>query len=104
MARLGWKGRNTLGYSALFLFTAPLAADEYGDAIVSLAQAAANGVPVIAYGQFINVVMNFVIVAFAVFLLVKGINAVRRQPATPPPPTTQEKLLMEIRDALRARN
>ena len=35
---------------------------------------------------------------------VKGINAVRRQPATPPPPTTQEKLLMEIRDTLRARN
>ena len=57
-------------------------------------------------GVFINALINFVIVAFAVFLLVKGINAARRE--TPPAPvaaapTPQEKLLMEIRDLLKAR-
>ena len=79
-----------------------------GDPIVSLAQATQQGVPVIAYGQFINVVINFVIVAFAIFMLVKAINVLKRKsapvPAIPPEPTAQEKLLMEIRDAIRARN
>src|SRR5438105_1721451 len=78
-----------------------------GDPIVSLAQATAAGAPVVAYGQFINVVINFLIVALAVFLLVKAINIMRRKlapaPPTPPEPTPQEKLLMEIRDAIRAR-
>ena len=93
-----------VNFSDLFINLNPAKKLPNGDAIVSLVQATQNGVPVVAYGQFINVVINFVIVAFAVFLLVKGINAVRRQPATPPPPTTQEKLLIEIRDALRPRN
>ena len=78
-----------------------------GEPIVSLANATAAGVPVIAYGQFINVVINFLIVAMAVFLLVKAINIMRRKPApapaAPPEPTAQEKLLTEIRDLLRAR-
>ena len=57
-------------------------------------------------GAFINTLINFTVVSFAVFLLVKGINSARRaQPAAPaeaaPPP--QEKLLAEIRDLLRAR-
>jgi large conductance mechanosensitive channel len=75
----------------------------------ALAEAKKLG-PVIAYGQFINVVINFVIVAFAVFLLIKAINTARTKfekqqvaaPAPPPGPTTDQKLLMEIRDALRA--
>ena len=81
-----------------------------GEPIVSLAQATHEGVPVIAYGQFINVVINFLIVAFAVFMLVKTINVLKRRPipapapAPPPEPTAQEKLLMEIRDVLRARS
>jgi|SRR5438128_950175 len=79
-----------------------------GGPIVSLAQANANGIPVIAYGQFINVLLNFVIVTFAVFLLVKGMNALRRKPpptpTSPPEPTAQEKLLMEIRDLLKAQH
>jgi large conductance mechanosensitive channel len=45
----------------------------------SLADAKANGVAVLAYGQFINTVINFLIIAFCVFLLVKGINALRRK-------------------------
>ena len=57
------------------------------------------------YGVFINSVINFLIVAFAVFLLVKGINQLKRKEMPPPPPgpTREEQLLMEIRDALRAR-
>jgi large conductance mechanosensitive channel len=58
------------------------------------------------YGVFINTIIEFAIVAFAVFLLVKAINAARREPpAAPPPPpapSREEVLLTEIRDALRA--
>ena len=58
----------------------------------------------INYGLFLNAVINFVIVAFAIFLLVKAINTLRRkQDATPAAPSGQEKLLIEIRDLLKAR-
>jgi large conductance mechanosensitive channel len=57
------------------------------------------------YGLFINSVITFVIVAFAVFLLIRVINRLRRQeetkPAEPPPPPEEIALLREIRDALR---
>jgi large conductance mechanosensitive channel len=46
--------------------------------IASLAQAKATGAAVIAYGQFINTIIDFVIVAFCIFLLVKGINSLKR--------------------------
>ena len=58
-------------------------------------------------GTFMNNVISFLIVAFAVFMLVKAINSLKKrfeeeQAAAPPPePSTQEKLLMEIRDSLR---
>lgn len=62
---------------------------------------------VIKYGVFINVVISFLITAFAVFLLVKNINRLRRQkaaaPPPPPAPSAEEKLLTEIRDLLKAR-
>ena len=58
----------------------------------------------IQYGAFINTLIQFLIVAFVIFLLVKGINSLRRQeaeaPAAPAAPTTTEALLMEIRDSL----
>lgn len=61
----------------------------------------------IQYGAFINTVIQFLIVAFVVFLLVKGINRLRRQQAQdsapPAAPTPTEQLLTEIRDALKAR-
>jgi large conductance mechanosensitive channel len=61
----------------------------------------------IQYGAFLNTVIQFVIIAFVIFLLVKGINNLRRKeataPAAPPAPTKTEALLEEIRDALRAR-
>jgi large conductance mechanosensitive channel len=73
----------------------------------SLKAAQDAGVVTINYGVFINAVINFLIVAFAVFILVKQVNRFRRQeaaaPAEPPAPTASEKLLMEIRDALQKR-
>ena len=62
----------------------------------------------IQYGAFLNTVIQFLIVAFVVFLLVKGINRLRRKQAaepeaTPAAPTPTETLLAEIRDELRAR-
>lgn len=57
------------------------------------------------YGQFIQTIMDFTIVAFAIFLLVKAINTLRRQEAapTPPPAVTPEDILLlrEIRDSLK---
>ncbi|HEY1438770.1 MAG TPA: large conductance mechanosensitive channel protein MscL [Casimicrobiaceae bacterium] len=59
------------------------------------------GVPLFAYGNFLTVTINFAILAFVIFLMVKQINALKRaQPAPPPPPPEQIELLREIRDAL----
>ncbi len=59
------------------------------------------GVPVLAWGNFVNIVVNFMILAFVVFIMVKQVNRLRRQ-APPPPaaPTEDVVLLREIRDAL----
>ena len=61
----------------------------------------------IAYGAFLNTLIQFVIIAFVIFMLVKGINSLRRQeaeaPAAPPAPTPTEALLMEIRDTLKSK-
>lgn len=61
----------------------------------------------IQYGAFTNTLIQFAIVAFVVFLLVKGINRMRREqaaePETAPAPTPAEVLLAEIRDELKAR-
>jgi large conductance mechanosensitive channel len=57
------------------------------------------------YGAFLQTIFDFAIIAFAVFLLIKGINALKRRkdsaPAVPPMPTAEELLLTEIRDLLR---
>jgi len=62
---------------------------------------------VITYGAFFNTIFDFLIVAFCIFLLVKGINTLKRKeearPAALPAPTAEEKLLAEIRDLLRAK-
>jgi large conductance mechanosensitive channel len=59
------------------------------------------GVPLFAYGNFLTVAINFVILAFIIFLMVRQINILRRMnPPPPPPPSEQIELLREIRDAL----
>jgi len=58
------------------------------------------------YGAFLQTVVDFVIVAFAIFLMIKGINSMRKKqeaPAAPAPPPNQEVLLAEIRDLLKNR-
>lgn len=69
----------------------------------SLADAKKQGA-VLAFGSFLTVVINFVIVAFVLFWVAKGINKLRAEEAKKPDaaPTRQEALLMEIRDALKA--
>ena len=57
----------------------------------------------IRYGLFLNAVVKFLITAFAVFLLVKAINTIRRSAPVTPPPTPTEIYLREIRDLLAAR-
>ena len=60
------------------------------------------GVPLFAYGNFITVAINFLILAFIIFLMVKQINRLKRQaPAAPPAPPEEVMLLREIRDAVR---
>jgi large conductance mechanosensitive channel len=62
------------------------------------------GVPLFAYGNFLTVTINFLILAFIIFLMVKEINKLKRaNPSPPPPPPEQIELLREIRDALSKR-
>lgn len=69
---------------------------------VSLADAKTKGIPVIAYGQFFNDIINFLIVALVIFFIVRAVNRIRRQrDEVPPEPTNQEKVLIEIRDLLK---
>ena len=57
-------------------------------------------------GNFLNAVLGFIILAFIIFMIVKGANSIKKKPvevvAVPAPPTTDQQLLMEIRDSLRA--
>ena len=70
---------------------------------LTLAQAKEAGA-VIAYGSFLNTILDFVIVAFCIFLLIKVMNRLWKKPdAAPAGPTTDQKLLMEIRDLLKAK-
>ena len=65
---------------------------------------AANELVAIQYGAFINTLIQFLIVAWVIFLLVKGVNTLRRQQAdAPAAPTPSEALLVEIRDLLKTR-
>lgn len=90
-----------LDFSGLFIV---LGGGQYD----SLATAEEAGAAVFAYGRFIMAVLNFLIIAFVVFLLVKGVNSLKHkeedapEPAPAPAPgPTEIDLLTEIRDALR---
>jgi len=71
----------------------------------TLAEAKTAGVATINYGLFINTVIDFIIVAFAIFLMIKGLNAMHNKEAAksvpPAEPTADVKLLTEIRDLLK---
>jgi large conductance mechanosensitive channel len=75
----------------------------------SLTAAKAAGAPTLNYGVFLQATFDFIIIAFVIFMLVKQVNRFKREappapPLPPPGPTNEEKLLMEIRDALKGRH
>ena len=80
-----------------------------GEHYTTLAQAQEAAAPTLNYGLFITSVINFVIMAFVIFMMVKGMNRLRElgkkkeeeAPAPPPEPSNEEKLLTEIRDLLK---
>ena len=76
-----------------------------GEEYASLKAAKDAGAVTVNYGVFLNAIINFLIVAFAVFMLVKQVNRFKKQAeaAPPPPPSKSEELLSEIRDLLRQR-
>ena len=73
----------------------------------TLAAVKAAGGVAVGYGALINTLVNFLIVAFALFMVIKAMNAAKKTeeaaPAAPSPPSTEEKLLTEIRDLLARR-
>lgn len=74
-----------------------------GDAkLATLAETKAAGVPTLNYGLFFNACIDFLIIAFAIFMVVKQVNRFRKAAPAPaaPEPTPSEKLLVEIRDLL----
>jgi large conductance mechanosensitive channel len=87
-----------MDFSALFYTLKPATTDVTGKAIAAVT---------INYGKFINFVITFLIVAFSMFVVVKGMNKMKKKeaesPAAPAIPSPQEKLLMEIRDLLAKR-
>ena len=74
-----------------------------GKEFATIAAAKAAGAPTLNYGVFLNNVINFLIVAFAIFLVVKAVNKLQKPAAAPPPagPTKDQQLLTEIRDLLK---
>lgn len=91
-------------FSGYFVRLGPIP-EGYEGSLSNYAELKEAGVAMIGYGQFVTVLVNFVILAFIVFLMVRGANrAIRREEeqAPPPPPGPSEvDLLVEIRDLLR---
>jgi len=74
----------------------------------SLAEAKAAGANVFAYGDFIQTVVDFLIIAFCIFMIIKLFNSMKKKeeaaPTAPPAPSATETLLMEIRDELKKKS
>ncbi|MGB5847567.1 MAG: large-conductance mechanosensitive channel protein MscL [Ignavibacteriaceae bacterium] len=85
-----------------------LGAVDFSEFMIVLKKATEDSEAVtLSYGVFFNTVIDFIIIAFAIFLVVKGMNAMKKReeekPAEPPKPSQEEILLTEIRDELRKR-
>jgi len=81
---------------------------DFSELMITMKEAAGETPAVVLkYGVFINTIIDFVIVAFIIFLLVKGMNKLKKKeeaaPAPPPQPSREEQLLTEIRDVLKSR-
>jgi large conductance mechanosensitive channel len=98
------KAMGGVDFKDLFINLDPSKVTKAGTAVKSLVEAKEAGAPVIAYGSFINTTLDFIIVAFCIFLIVKVMNKlIKKQPAPTPAPSPTEKLLAEIRDHLARR-
>ena len=90
-----------LDFSSYFLLLGPVP-DGYAGSLTNYAALKEAGAPVLGYGQFVTVVINFLILAFVVFLLVRWANRVKaRKEAAPAADPEEILLLREIRDSLR---
>lgn len=81
---------------------------DFSKAALVMKEASADGktpAVLLSYGKFIQTTINFIIVAFVIFLVIKAMNAMKKKeaaaPTLPPEPSAQEKLLAEIRDLLK---
>jgi large conductance mechanosensitive channel len=90
-----------LDFSNFFIMLADAPADYKG--AMTYADLSKAGVPLFAYGNFVTVAVNFVILAFIIFMMVKQVNRMKASEPPPPPPATPEDivLLREIRDNLK---
>lgn len=88
-----------LDFSSLFI----VMGDVPPDVSMTLADLKTANVPVLAYGNFITILINFILLAFIVFLLVRQLNRLKRSEPPAPPPATPDDvvLLREIRDSLK---
>jgi large conductance mechanosensitive channel len=85
-----------LDFSNYFI---PLSSKVTADTLVEAKKQGA----VLAYGNFITLTINFIIVAFVLFMVIRLMNQlIRKEAAKPPPPSRQEELLTEIRDVLKS--
>jgi large conductance mechanosensitive channel len=76
-----------------------------GKSYPTLAAAQEAAAPTLNYGNFITVLIQFIIIAWAIFLVVKAINVLKKnEAAAPAEPTAEVKLLTEIRDSLKQRS
>ena len=89
----------SVDFSNMFFALAPIPEGNAG----TYAALKAAGVPMLAYGNFLTIVINFMILAFVIFMLVKQMNRLKKaEPAPPAAPTPEDVLLLrEIRDALK---
>ena len=90
-------------FSNYFSLLGPIPADFKGNPS-SYADLKAAGVPMIGWGQFITVIINFLILAFIIFLMVRQANKMMRKPDDAPSGPSEVELLTEIRDELRRRS
>jgi large conductance mechanosensitive channel len=90
-----------MDFSNLFVLLGNVPADYKG--AMTYADLTKAGVPLLAYGNFITIVLNFAILAFIIFMMVKQVNRLKAaEPPAPPPATPEETVLLrEIRDALK---
>jgi len=91
-----------MDFSSHFLLLGPVPADYHGS-MTDYAALKAAGAPVLGWGEFVTVVINFIILAFIIFLLVRYATKMMRKKEEAPAGPSEVELLTEIRDELRKR-